>query len=547
MLVWAVGLLAAAPILVSTMRAVAAGWIPVWDNAIITTNALDAVSGDSRLVGVYSDASLSSVGPIYNAGPVPLWVFTLPTHLLGDWAIPATVGAINTASVMGVVALARRRGGRALMFATAMAVAIMCRSLPSEALHDVFNPSLALLPLALLAFLAWAVACGEHRLLPVMVLVASFTMQAHVSVAVASLGMLLFGLVGYATWARRSRGRVATSDERRGRWMLAALLVAVACWSAPVLYEAVHRPGNAVRVARTASVDQATAGTVAGWHALVQAIGVVPWWLRTPPGPVQRIHQVFGAPTTFQTATTLLVLGCLLLVALAGARKRRRDVAAGAVLALVLAAALIASVSQTPTRLALNIDKATRWASPAGMCVWLVLAWSATTLARTLSVSPGARLKPIARPGSRTATVAGICGVALAAVPAASSSAPDDWQPLYRPGSAVLSDLPAQVPRHGTVLVENRSGVLGFAIQTAIMYRLRRAGHSVVTSDLLLAQKLGPRYASSSHLPDAVLTIQQGAELPPPGARVLARASVGPGESDPVVRQLTLSIADASR
>ena len=57
----------------------------------------------------------------------------------------------------------------------------MLASLPAAAYSDVWNPSVPLLSLLLLIFLAWSLGCGEHRLLPVTVLVASFVAATHLS------------------------------------------------------------------------------------------------------------------------------------------------------------------------------------------------------------------------------------------------------------------------------------------------------------------------------------------------------------------------------
>jgi hypothetical protein len=108
--VLAIGLTAAVPVVVSTVRALAAGWVPVYDDAIIATTGLDALTSHARLVGVYSDASRPEVGPLYNAGPMLFWLLALPARLPRDWAIPVTVGLINSASIVGAVALAHRRG-----------------------------------------------------------------------------------------------------------------------------------------------------------------------------------------------------------------------------------------------------------------------------------------------------------------------------------------------------------------------------------------------------------------------------------------------------
>src|SRR2546429_5454911 len=110
-----------------------------------------------------------------------------------------TMGAVNSLAIVGAVALARRRGGVILMFATALAIALMCQSLAAEAFHDVWNPSAGLFPFTLLIFLCWSLACGEYRMLPLTVLVASFAVQAHLMYLPATVGMLAIGIGGPAS------------------------------------------------------------------------------------------------------------------------------------------------------------------------------------------------------------------------------------------------------------------------------------------------------------------------------------------------------------
>jgi hypothetical protein len=126
-LMLAVGLIAALPVIVSTARAVAVGWTPVFDDALIATNAFDVFTGRSDLLGMYSEASLRHGEPVFSLGPMLFWLLALQARFLGDWALPVTAGMVNTASIMGVVALAHRRGGRAFMFTTAVAVTASSR------------------------------------------------------------------------------------------------------------------------------------------------------------------------------------------------------------------------------------------------------------------------------------------------------------------------------------------------------------------------------------------------------------------------------------
>ncbi len=311
------------------MHAFTVAWTPVFDDAIIATNAFDAITAHPRLVGIYTEASQQQVGSVYGLGPVLLWLLSLPTHMPGDWALPLTAGLVNAASILGVVALARRRGGKPFMFLTAGALAAMCGSLPSEALHDILNPSLALLPFTLLLFLAWSLACGEFRLLPLTVLVTSFVVQAHFSMGVASLAMLAIGVGGLSICTIRGRRRSPSRTRRElRRWLLASLAVALVCWAPPLVDQVVHRPGNLALIVETARTDEPRIGERLGWYHLERTIGIWPWWLKSPSAGPGRLFDTLSPPPAAGLVSCALILGGLTIVLLLGlaatTRGRRR-------------------------------------------------------------------------------------------------------------------------------------------------------------------------------------------------------------------------------
>ena len=176
------GVLAALPILVAMGYAIGDEWTPIGDDAYIAIRAHDVFTDLSPLVGQRSSGASGVLEETaYSPGPLLFWLFALPARLPDGVFMTLTAGLINVAAVVGVVSLALRRGGRGLMVATAVAIPIMLASLPSETYSDVWNSSAPLMPFLLLVFLAWSVACGEHRLAPLTVLVASFAMQSHLT------------------------------------------------------------------------------------------------------------------------------------------------------------------------------------------------------------------------------------------------------------------------------------------------------------------------------------------------------------------------------
>src|SRR5215211_3863725 len=247
------GLAAALPVLIATVDALAGGWLPLGDRAVIAVRSFDVLSTHPPLLGQYSSSSQILGEPVHSPGPLLYWLLALPVRV--DRSAPALVmGVVNTAAVIASVALARRRGGVALMFATGAGLALMLASLDSSLPYDIWNPAAGLLPFTLLIFLVWSLACGEWRLLPLTALVASFAVQAHLAYALPAGALLVVAgcfLVGSGKPIPRRR-------------LVATLAVLALCWIAPLAEELIHRPGNVERIVRSGLTDKPTLGAKAG-------------------------------------------------------------------------------------------------------------------------------------------------------------------------------------------------------------------------------------------------------------------------------------------
>jgi hypothetical protein len=390
------------------------------------------------------------------------------------------------------------------MFVVAIAIPLMLASLPGEAHADVWNSSVGLLPLVLLIFLAWSLACGEYRLLPVTVLVASFLAQAHLTFAPPALAATVVGVGGLVASRRVPR-----------RWVVAALAVGLVCWSAPLVEQATERPGNLVLLARAAVADAPKAGLETGWHALVRTIGVVPWWLQAPDAPEQRAAQLREDPGALATGSAVLVLAGLAALTVTGWRRRRVDVAAAGVLALVLCAALAQVAASTPKATFDTLGYTLRWSSPAGMWVWVALGWS------LLALRGRVRLPALTAPGRALAAVGAV--TAVAAVVALEADPRPDPYPQMR---TIADRLEADLPPEGSVRVDARitrqTLFLSFMFHAGTVYALRRDGREVVTPSIALG--LGDQY--DRERADHVVRVEVGRPVVTQGrtlVRVLAR------------------------
>lgn len=512
-----VGLCAAGPVIASTARAIADGWVPAGDQANIAVRAHDVLGPRTPLLGLHSDVSELIHHSVYSLGPMLFWLLALPVRVSGSWSLALTMGVLNTACVVGSVVLARRRGGAPLMLLFALALVLMQRSLPTEALHDVWNPSAGLFPFTLLLFLAWGLACGEHRLLPAAVLALSFASQAQLTYALPSLAIFAVGIAGLAVSLRRPR------EGRVWPWVLAAVVVAGACWAPPLIDELEGNPGNITELLRAERANHSTLGEPAGRNAVILAVGVMPWWTSDPSSPWEHKREVLASPGGTKRLSTLLVLlGLVAMVAVGLAAREARTWSAG-LIGLALCACIGAVAASTPTLpvLAATLGYTLWWASPAGMFVWVVLAWSALRLLASL---PAVRRLSARYPGARSRSLlaagAGACiAVTALAAAVATGERPDEHLQEYAPVSA-LNRVLQRLPAHSTVLLTGALGDSTFRFKMAARLALVRHGVHPVSPGT--DTRLGQWYDLDHRRYRCTVYVQDGVSAPVRGAGRLA-------------------------
>jgi hypothetical protein len=475
------------------------------------------------------------------------WLLAIPAHFGNAASMTWTMGALNTLSIIGVVTLARRRGGLVLMFAAGLAVALMCQSLAAETFHDVWNPSAGLFPFTLEIFVCWSLACGDYRLLPLAALVASFVVQAHLMYLPPTAGLMAVGLAGLALsiWSRArsgDAGQPAPSRRSLLAWSIAAIAVLALCWTAPVIDELRERPGNMTLVERSATAHRATLGAGVGWHAVVRAVGVRPWWLHVSSDRWVRKYDVRATPTGAAVGSCLALLAALALAMVVGLARRRRDVAAGALIGFVLCATLAAVAASTPTSrvLSATLGYTMWWGSQAGMWVWLMLAWSGW-LGLGWSLGALARLRASRRHPGRAASgaraarrgasapafaralacILGVLATAAAGGAVANTEKPDEHAPLYRPTAALVTRLDRAIPPGRTVELLGSLNIATMPIKPALRYFLVRHGVRPLAPGSFL--RLGNWYELHGRPYQAVVYVENGSRAPAKGVQLLDR------------------------
>jgi hypothetical protein len=540
LLVLVTGLAAALPVLVAIVHQLWVDWVPLGDDAIIGVRSFETLSSDPPLVGMPAGGATGVLHEqAYHLGPLLFWLLSVPARWLHPSLLPVTVGILNVACVVGIVAIARRRGGRALMFVVAAGLALTLSSIPAAAHAAVWNPAAAFLPFTLLIFAAWSIACGEYRLLPVAVLAASFAAQCHLTYVVPSLTALLVGAVGLAVAWRQ--GRLAPG--RPGVWVAIAALVAVVCWSAPVIQQLTEDPGNFTVLRRAAAASDPKLGSKVGQRAVAHAIGVAPWWVDSPRGALKRIGELSVSPGAVRTVSTVAVLAALAALGMLGLRRRRPDVVAACALSLALVAALGVAASSVPKTAFGTVGYSLWWASAVGLFAWLTMGWSAATL-----FALGRRLPSLSRPV--LAAAAGVAVIAAVGVVVAADANRHD-EPIDQ--MRTVSDrLQAALPAGRAVRVDapHPTDVFSAAgFQLGIVYAMRRDGRDVQAPSV--ARYLGDRYRRDDSVNPAIVNVDVD-RAPTRGSRVVARVSFDDRDPDnpfstaPPTRVVTVSLPPAA-
>jgi hypothetical protein len=338
------------------------------------------------------------------------------------------------------------------------------------------------------------------------------------------------------------------------------MLVVAICWSAPIVDELIERAGNLSLVAQAARASKPTLGARVGFHAVVRAVGVRPWWLYVPANRWERKYDVRSAPTTGAVDSCIALLAALLLVMLIGLARHRRDVVAGALIGFVLCGSLAAVAAFTPTTrvLSATLGYTMWWGSQVGMWVWLMLAWSVWLGLVRLSAAVvrrgvagraagghplgerqprmaafGLRLAPALALGPALACVAGVIATAVVASAVAATERRDEHATLYRATAALAAHLDRAIPSGRTVELVGSLSIATLPIRPALRYFLVRHGVRPLARGSEL--RLGDWYELHNRPYRYVVYVEDGIKPPKRRARLVDRVRFTNGWGPQVV------------
>jgi hypothetical protein len=501
-------------------------WHPAGDWAVIELRTRDVGSSTTPLLGPYSRYGWNHPGPLL------FWALSVPYKLVGSSSSSLMLAAslVNSAAIVGLGVFVWRRGRIVLVAATTMGIAVLCSHLGPSFLRDPWNPSMTVLPFALLVVLTWSATDGDRLAVPLLALTGSFLVQSHVGFALVVGTAWVVAAVGYA--------RRGVAWKRPLAWSAAVL---VACWL-PVLIDQLAGRGNAVDLVRyfKGGATESAAGWSASLGVLARELGGFAPWV----GGTERASADGGGLVT-GSVWSLLVPVCLFAFALFVARRRG---AVGATrfqwVVLALSGAAFVSVARITGPVYAYL---VRWLWILALMWWLSILWSlwSATFAGAHDRTSRARSWDVAR---RWAVV-GITVVALVVVTRTSSrtyggvdriGTPDgEW---YVTLDLVVDDVVARAPRGEQVLVQAVGSNNG-SIADGIRLQLERAGVHVVVEDEQV-HKYGTDRLASAHSPDSVITVATGALLAGPLGGSLGTPIASWDPLDPAWRDLANGFED---
>lgn len=354
------------------------GWRPLFDNASIALRSYQVFSRQIPLVG-HQVALSAGTQPVFSPGPLENWLLAVPVRL--DPAQGALCGAILFA-VIGI-ALAIEAGWSTAQWWGAVAVTVSVLILfavrGEVAVDVVWNAWFGLVFVITTLATGWAVASGNLRWWPVTVLAASVAAQCQeVNAPAVVLVCAIAPVLGMLVCRHRSH-------PIRYWPLVAGTAVGALAWSAPVIQQLTHRPGNLSMLWRAANQRGATVGLSQAIGALGAGIRPVPGWVHAPPvngaypGFVY-VVDIFAGPRWW----AILAMALLVVIGIIAWSTDRLQMAGAATISVVAGVGCVVAFAAVPESQFLTFEYLGAVVIPIGTTVWLTLVWALVESIRVL-------------------------------------------------------------------------------------------------------------------------------------------------------------------
>jgi hypothetical protein len=495
------------PLLVAVPRVLSKGAVALHgDDALIELRVRD-VGSHTPLVGSYQRFGYNQPGPAL------FYLLVAPYRLLGSRFAGLQVAALltNAAAVVGIAAVAFRRGGTVLALWSLTLVAVLAHALGATKLSDPWEPHITVLPLVLLLILAADVASGRAGGLPMVAALASFLAQSYAVLAPLAAALFAWAVVSVVLRAwRRSRRPSETAPAPSSPWerwrtvTVATVAVLGVLWLAPLVEQLSEQPGNVTQMVDFFSTPNETLGVGGAYHAVALQFDHRAPWLGND------LHFVpFTTEVDIRRSFVLPLALVALIAAIAFGFRRRTDATAFGLTVLFAVGAGILGLSRLVGDVYPWILESTR---VLGLGCWLAAGWCAY---RVLGTDQRDRLARLLVPALSAAVL--VLGAVNVVDAATGSGSPDPGRDavmrLSEPAVRAARDAGGPVLVRSTADVSAVFGEGRFGEEQLVL-ALERAG-----VDVLVDSGLGHRYGDHRAHPErAVRELRLVTRTPPSAA-----------------------------
>lgn len=479
------------------IRALADGVQLIDERALFELRARDVFTVDHPWLGTRSTG-----GDFNHPGPLQFDLFSVPVRLMGGpVGVSLTVCAVNIAMIWLSGVAARRFDGPDLALVVVAAVTVLCWTMGSDLLLDPWPANFLVLSFFALLMLTAAVVAGDHRWLPVVVVIASLCAQAQLSYLLLAPAMVVAATVPVIVNAKRRPSRVSR------RPLIQSLVVVVVAWLQPLWQQLFGSgPGNLSEVFLAGRSVEDRTGWRLGTRLLASVVAKPPaWWRPSYDGDemlagVGPDGDAIGATSLLSSSAALGVLAVLTVVAVWCVRWSGRAGFKGAKPMLIVGAVASAVALITASTVPLDQFGASaykfRYLWPIGGFIAATFAATAVHVLKSLTLLErwGAVALRFA-PGrwATPAIVAFAATFAVLTVPTRTWSEGEFTRRDVWPVSAALRSQLGAVEQGRIVLVESDQVPFPDYFSWAIMSELDRQGIEFVVDTTDAARQVGPR------------------------------------------------------
>jgi hypothetical protein len=235
-------------------------------------------------------------------GPLSFWLLAPFYKIFGStpWALFAAALVLNFAWICVALWLGWRRGRLAMLIGVGALVMLLVHTFGIVVVEQPWNPYLPLMAWTVVLLAAWSVLGDDLKMLPVLVLAASYCMQTHIPYLGMGGGVVAVTVVATVVWRyyrrRADQGAKPASEHRLAwlmgdratwpsirrmwTWVAGSFVAGLVLWAPPIFDQLHSNEGNFTLIWEDfTDPPQAAGGFIQGIHLVFAHLN--PWQLVT--------------------------------------------------------------------------------------------------------------------------------------------------------------------------------------------------------------------------------------------------------------------------